>query len=470
MAISKTPSRAPSKSSSRAPVSKSPPRSTQPSKPTTNTAAAKSSFSKPAIAAKTKPARTAGLSPSQAQAKLTTPLKRAPNQTARAAASQRAAIQADAGRSRAVVVAPKPTLASRVGTALGKRSTSTTAEGASVAFKRQLPASGSFANTRSVKGSVKTNGTASVTAERTRERDLGKRTTGSLSETTIKRNARRDAAAARGQSFSLGKVEGERRVGVFDSGKIKGDTGVRAQVLTAAVSGSGEAVINRKQVKLTGSVSAEANLVKVEGQFKRTVGGREFQGSGSASVAVAAKANGALVFQPRNGEVRVNVGAEAFAGAKAGVSGSAEIFPGIKLTGEGDVRAGIGAGGSVDAGLRKGVFKARASLTGTLGLGAKLGGGVEIDPKRVVQGVRARLPTPVNQAITRGAQTARTLGNQVLNRGTQALQTAQQRGSQLLVQGKQRAQQLSASFRNFFSSPAPKAPVARAMSRRLVGG
>ena len=304
---------------------------------------------------------------------------------------------------------------------------------------------------------------------------------GTLSEATVTRNQRRDAID---RTASVSLASGTRQVGgallTRSAGDERNGANVRAGEATATATGS--ARVGLLTARLDGKVGAELNVVRADAVATRRVGGRELQVKAEGRIGAQANANGSIVFDPRRGDVRVGAGGEAFAGARAGVSGSFEIVPGIRLGGEGDVRAGIGAGANLNAGVSRGTFRFKGSLTGTLGVGAKLGGNVEINPGQTLAAARRASPAldgairtgqralssaPVRQttaAVRQGATTALTSGRQLV-RNTQAL------SARALDSGQRLAARARSSFTSFLSTPSPRArAVATAMSRPFLGG
>jgi hypothetical protein len=272
-------------------------------------------------------------------------------------------------------------------------------------------------------------GKADVTAQRTAPALGRKREGGSLTDDEVGSNQRRNAID-RAASVQVGRGSFERGGTLGTARRGDANNGATLRGGEATATGSGSVRVGAGTVRADGKVDGRLNVVRAEGVVTRQVAGRELQVRGEAQVGAQASANGSIVFDPRRRDVRIGAGGEAFAGARAGVNGSFEVLPGIKLGGEGEARAGIGAGASLDAGVRRGAFRFKGSVSATLGIGGKLGGSVEIDPSRTVAAVRRASPT-VDRTI----------------------RAAGQLSDQAVARGRQLAQQTRAGFRNIFTSP-----------------
>jgi uncharacterized protein YukE len=132
--------------------------------------------------------------------------------------------------------------------------------------------------------------------------------------------------------------------------------------------------------------SAKAYLGQAAAEGKYQAGLFEASGKAEAMVGAEADVRGSV------GVDGVHVGGEAFVGAKAGVDGHASVA-GVGVGGEAEVWAGVGAEADFDFGMENGKFVIGGELGAGLGVGAKLGGSVEIDPGKVVDAVDGAVDT-----------------------------------------------------------------------------
>ncbi|THA24210.1 hypothetical protein E4198_05155 [Streptomyces sp. RKND-216] len=131
---------------------------------------------------------------------------------------------------------------------------------------------------------------------------------------------------------------------------------------------------------LAGQASAKAYLAQASAEGKYQAG--LFEASGKAEGMVGADAN----VRGSVGPDGVHVGGEAFAGAKAGVEGHASVA-GVGVGGNAEAWAGIGFEANLDAGMQNGKLVIGGDLGAALGVGAKAGVSVEIDPGKVTDAV-----------------------------------------------------------------------------------
>ncbi len=107
-----------------------------------------------------------------------------------------------------------------------------------------------------------------------------------------------------------------------------------------------------------------------------------FDASGKAEGFVGAEATA----KASVGKDGVHAGVEAFAGAKATAEGHASVA-GVGVGGTAEAWAGVGAEANVDLGMKDGKLVIGGDLGLGLGVGAKLGASVEIDPGKVAGAV-----------------------------------------------------------------------------------
>lgn len=427
---------------------------------------------------------TAGVSPSEARARLAQERAPARGQSLTAAARRRTALENDA---RARPATARSTSETEVTSGL---------TGASVSRKRTLP-EGPGGQGRSVEAgasfdSTQGTGKGEVSANRTAPSLGRKREGGSLDDETIARNRRRDAVD-RIASVEVATAGVERGGSLL--ARTVGDerTGASVRVGEATANATGAVRVGAGTARVDGKAGAELNLVRADATLTTRVGGRELQLKAEGRIGAQANANGSIVFDPRRGEVRVGAGGDVFAGARAGVSGSYEILPGIRVGGEAEGRAGIGAGASLDAGLRRGTFRFKGSLSATLGLGGKLGGNVEINPGQTIAAARRASPgldaairtgqrLATSAPVRRATQAVQRTGAQAISTGRQLLRTAETAGasalrrgrelsSQALDSGRRLAARAQGAFRSFFSAPpSPQRRLVSSAMARAFGG
>lgn len=206
----------------------------------------------------------------------------------------------------------------------------------------------------------------------------------------------------------LGKLPKVSKEGSFEKGvsvaKTEGTFGspggivsgsYRASVLEASVNGSGSVSFEGGAVKAHGELHAQATLVDAAANFRAKLGPVNAEGEAHAYVGAKANASGDLTIDPVNGKYALDVGADAFVGARAGVSGSANIGDYAGVHGTAEAWAGVGATAKAHVGLENGKFSARFELGAALGLGFKLGFGFEINFKKIGEGIKNIIKKPV---------------------------------------------------------------------------
>ncbi len=157
---------------------------------------------------------------------------------------------------------------------------------------------------------------------------------------------------------------------------------------------------------LTGQAGASGSFVFEEGALNAKVSGSAgaYGAKGSyngillgASVAASAYLGAnvskdyALTYDLKKGELGVKAGEKAFIGAKAeaSVTKEFEVLDGVKASGtvHGSLSYGIGVSANAEVGFSKGHFKMDYELGLTIGLGAEIGGSIDLD----VQGAAEKM-------------------------------------------------------------------------------
>lgn len=171
-------------------------------------------------------------------------------------------------------------------------------------------------------------------------------------------------------------VEGEH---TFDNGlHVEGDAG--AEVLSAEAGADYE--IGLGGVNAGANANATLAAAEANGAFDWGIL------SGSAGTRVAAEANAEADASITS--EGVDVGAEAFIGARATVEGEIDVA-GVGLAAEAEAWAGAGAAADANIGYEDGKIKVGAELGLAWGIGAKYGFDLEIDPGEVVDTVKDKV-------------------------------------------------------------------------------
>lgn len=179
-------------------------------------------------------------------------------------------------------------------------------------------------------------------------------------------------SASAGVDVAHGQVDGS-----FHNGALSGSGHASGSVLGADAKASGTV----SATGASGSAEAEAYLAKGEASGNLKAGPAELQGKGDAIVGADGKADGKVSWSGAQGS------AEAFAGARAEGDASASVS-GVGAGVHGEAWAGVGAEASGQFGMGDdGKFHIGGSAGVGLGVGAKLGGNVSIDPTEVTHGV-----------------------------------------------------------------------------------
>lgn len=195
-------------------------------------------------------------------------------------------------------------------------------------------------------------------------------------------------------SFSKG-VSVAKTEGSFGdpSGHVSGN--YRASVLEASVNGSGSVSFEGGVAKAHGELHAQATLVDAAANVHAQLGPVSADAEGHAYVGAKANAQGDLTIDPIHGKYMLEGGVDAFAGARAGVSGDVKLgdYGGVHAGAE--AWAGVGATAKASVGLEDGHFKAKFELGAALGIGFKLSFGVDINFKKIGDAIKSVVTKPL---------------------------------------------------------------------------
>ena len=157
----------------------------------------------------------------------------------------------------------------------------------------------------------------------------------------------------------------------FAGGEVSGTAGMNLLGV------EGQAGVGLQDGNATASASGKAYLAQATAEGKYEAGYFETSGKASAYAGAEAEAKGSIGADGVHGE------AGAFAGAKATAEGHASVA-GVGVGGTAEAWAGVGAEAKFDAGFKDdGTFTIGGEGGVGLGVGAKLGGQIEIDPGKV---------------------------------------------------------------------------------------
>lgn len=159
--------------------------------------------------------------------------------------------------------------------------------------------------------------------------------------------------------------------GNFAGGETSGKAGVNL------LGAQGSAGVGARDGNVTAQASGKAYLAQATAEGKYEAGPMETSGKAQAFAGAEARAKGSI------GTDGAHVGAEAFAGAKATAESHASVA-GVGVGGEAEGWAGAGAEAHIDAGRQgDGKLVVGGDVGVGLGLGAKLGGEIEVDPGKI---------------------------------------------------------------------------------------
>ncbi len=130
---------------------------------------------------------------------------------------------------------------------------------------------------------------------------------------------------------------------------------------------SGEANLGVTHDGITAQASGNASAYLVDARAGLDAG--PVQASGDASVGAGVNGNAQVAFDPLKGDVGVNGGVGAFAGAQANETGSLSV-DGTTASETANVGAGIGGDAKLDVGMDKGKIDVNFDVGAYLGVGA----------------------------------------------------------------------------------------------------
>ncbi|MDO4783628.1 MAG: WXG100 family type VII secretion target [Propionibacteriaceae bacterium] len=168
---------------------------------------------------------------------------------------------------------------------------------------------------------------------------------------------------------------------VWNWDRTWGDENANATVKADALFYDAKAGVSAKDWQFSGAAGVEAGLVRagVDGQAEWGV--LEAKGKGEAYV------GGKADVELGVGKSGINAEAEAFAGARASVSGSADVA-GVGVTGGAEGWAGIGASAKAQFGKVDGKYGFKLELGAAIGIGGKVSIGFQVDVPKLVNSVK----------------------------------------------------------------------------------
>ena len=160
------------------------------------------------------------------------------------------------------------------------------------------------------------------------------------------------------------------------------------RVLSAYADGKGNITIG-KSTNIEGKIEAGAVLAQGTIEGKTKLGKHvDLTGKAEATVGVTGSASGSVRVDlfSKKPTVKVKVGLDAFAGAKASVEGRVgNDYAGVGGKAEG--WAGIGVKAKADVGIEGGKFKAKVELGAALGIGGSLSFSVDVNYQKGIDAV-----------------------------------------------------------------------------------
>ncbi|XTZ13461.1 hypothetical protein ACQSSU_18195 [Micromonospora echinospora] len=216
--------------------------------------------------------------------------------------------------------------------------------------------------------------------------NAGRRTGGRNLTPAERRRLARNGLSPREPLFSLlyGSREWQQAWKNYEKALLKGRNGsLEVQVrllqrLAKAEGGLGRVGKNRYGAALNAAFEVSAFDARTKTRLR--AGGFGVQGEGS--IRGGANANGALDVNVGPGGGRLRGGAEAFAGARAGVEAEVDVL-GVRPKAGAEGQAGIGASAGADLGFDRGKVKAQVSAGLAFGLGGKITLGAEVDVPKI---------------------------------------------------------------------------------------
>lgn len=205
-------------------------------------------------------------------------------------------------------------------------------------------------------------------------------------------------------SFSKG-VAAAKTEGSFGdpNGIVSGN--YRASALEASVNGSGSVSFEGGVAKAHGEVHAQATLIDAAANVHAKLGPVTADAEGHAYVGAKANASGDITIDPIHGKYGIEAGGDAFVGARVGASGNVSLGEYGGVHGSAEAWAGVGVSAKASVSLEGGRFKARFELGAALGLGFKLGFGVDINFKKIGDAIK--------NVVTKPLQLVKDIGSKV---------------------------------------------------------
>jgi hypothetical protein len=196
-------------------------------------------------------------------------------------------------------------------------------------------------------------------------------------------------------SFEKG-VAAYKKEGTYGNENIGGN--YKLSLLEASVNGSGNVTFGDGKLNAHGELHAQATLLDAAADFKAKLGPVYAEGQAHAWVGAKANLHGDLTIDPSKGIYGIEAGGDAFVGVRAGASGNVSFGEYGGVGGSAEFRAGLGVTANASVKLEGGRFKARFELGAALGIGFKFGFNVDINFKKIFDGVKNILNKPVEIA------------------------------------------------------------------------
>ncbi|MBN1206135.1 MAG: hypothetical protein JXB05_14555 [Myxococcaceae bacterium] len=202
--------------------------------------------------------------------------------------------------------------------------------------------------------------------------------------------------------YELAKGSFEKGVSVFNKQGTYGNENIggnyKLSLLEASASGSGSVTFADGKLNAHGELHGQATLLDAAADFKAKLGPAYAEGQAHAWVGAKANLAGDLTIDPSKGIYGIEAGGDAFIGARAGASGKVSFGDYGGVGGSAEAWAGLGVSAKASAKLENGRFKARFELGAALGIGFKLGFNVDINFKKIGEGIKNILNKPVQIA------------------------------------------------------------------------
>lgn len=159
--------------------------------------------------------------------------------------------------------------------------------------------------------------------------------------------------------------------------------------------GNGSISFKNGALNAQGDLHAGATLLDAEGHVHIGKGDYYLDAKGQAYVGAKADAHGELTIDPAHGVFAAKGGVDAFAGARAGVEGTANLGKFGSVGGSATAQAGIGVTAKGGIGYKDGKLQVGFELGAALGIGFKVGFHADINVKGIVDTVKNAISKPV---------------------------------------------------------------------------